>query len=77
MMEEQMTINPRIQPVPTEFEVLATRRTRSSLDGCYYASLSSNWLGLDGAGCLISMPTAAAGSAAFTISRMEEGSRSG
>ena len=36
MMEEQMTINPQFQPVPTEFEVLATRRTRSSLNGCYY-----------------------------------------
>ena len=31
-----MTINPRIQPVPTEFEVLATRNTRASLNGCYY-----------------------------------------
>ena len=31
-----MTINPRFQPVSTEFEVLATRRTRSSLNGCYY-----------------------------------------
>ncbi len=31
-----MTINPRFQPVPTEFEVLATRRTRASLNGCYY-----------------------------------------
>jgi hypothetical protein len=36
MMEEQMTINPRFQSVPTEFEVLATRRTRSSLNGCYH-----------------------------------------
>ena len=26
-----MTINPRFLPVPTEFEVLATRRTRGSL----------------------------------------------
>jgi hypothetical protein len=33
-MEEQMKINPRFQPVPTEFEVLATRRTRGSLNGC-------------------------------------------
>ena len=31
-----MTINPRFQPVPTEFEVLATRRTRASLNGCFY-----------------------------------------
>jgi hypothetical protein len=29
-----MKINPRFQPVPTEFEVLATRRTRGSLNGC-------------------------------------------
>jgi hypothetical protein len=36
MMEEQMTINPRFQPVSTEFEVLATRRTRFSLNGCYH-----------------------------------------
>jgi hypothetical protein len=35
-MEEQMTINPRFQPVSTEFEVLATRNTRASLNGCYY-----------------------------------------
>ena len=41
------------------------------------ASLSSNWRGLDGAGCPISMPTRAAGSAAFTISRVEAMSRSG
>ena len=31
-----MTINPRFLPVPTEFEVLATRRTRGSLNGCFY-----------------------------------------
>ena len=31
-----MTINPRFQPVPTEFEVLATRNTRASLNGCYH-----------------------------------------
>lgn len=31
-----MTINPRFQPVPTEFEVLATRRTRASLNGCFH-----------------------------------------
>jgi hypothetical protein len=36
MMEEQMTINPRFQPVSTEFEVLATRNTRASLNGCYH-----------------------------------------
>jgi hypothetical protein len=36
MMEEQMTINPRFQPVSTELEVLATRNTRASLNGCYY-----------------------------------------
>jgi hypothetical protein len=36
MMEEQMKINPRFQPVSTEFEVLATRNTRASLNGCYY-----------------------------------------
>jgi hypothetical protein len=36
MMEEQMTINPRFQPVSTEFEVLATRRTRGSLNGCFH-----------------------------------------
>lgn len=31
-----MTINPRFQPVSTEFEVLATRNTRASLNGCYH-----------------------------------------
>ncbi|MGA8171366.1 MAG: hypothetical protein WB816_11150 [Methylocystis sp.] len=31
-----MKINPRFQRVSTEFEVLATRRTRGSLNGCYY-----------------------------------------
>jgi hypothetical protein len=36
MMEEQMTINPRFQPVSTEFEVLATRNARASLNGCYH-----------------------------------------
>ena len=36
MMEEQMLINPRFQPVSTEFEVLATRNTRASLNGCYH-----------------------------------------
>ena len=42
-----------------------------------WAWLSSNWLALDGAGRLISMPTAAAASAAFTISRLEAMSRLG
>jgi hypothetical protein len=36
MTEEQMKINPQFQPVPTEFEVLATRTTRASLNGCYH-----------------------------------------
>jgi hypothetical protein len=36
MTEEQMTIDPRFQPVSTEFEVLATRNTRFSLNGCSY-----------------------------------------
>jgi hypothetical protein len=36
MMEEQMTINPRFQPVSTEFEVLATRNARASLNGCFH-----------------------------------------
>ncbi len=31
-----MTINPRFQPVSTEFEVLATRNTRSSPNSCLY-----------------------------------------
>ncbi len=31
-----MTINPRFQPVSTEFEVLATRNTRASLNGCFH-----------------------------------------
>ena len=31
-----MTINPRFQSVSTEFEVLATRRTRGSLNGCFH-----------------------------------------
>ncbi|HEY8071123.1 MAG TPA: hypothetical protein VIE47_04040 [Methylocystis sp.] len=31
-----MTINSRFQPVPTEFEVVATRNTRASLNGCYH-----------------------------------------
>ena len=40
-----MKINPRFQPVPTEFEVLATRRTRSSLNGCYYGLALLEWAG--------------------------------
>ncbi|MGO9772111.1 MAG: hypothetical protein ACLPSW_21700 [Roseiarcus sp.] len=31
-----MTINPRFQPVSTEFEVLATGNTRSSPNSCLY-----------------------------------------
>ena len=31
-----MTINPRFQHVSTEFEVLATRNTRASLNGCFH-----------------------------------------
>ena len=31
-----MTINPRFQSVSTEFEVLATRNTRASLNGCFH-----------------------------------------
>ena len=72
-----MTINPQFQPVSTEFEVLATRRTRGSLNGCYYGLALVELAGSGGAGCLISMLTRAAGSAAFTISRMEAVSRSG
>jgi hypothetical protein len=37
-----MTINPQFQPVSTEFEVLATRRTRSSLNGCREPSWLEN-----------------------------------
>ena len=72
-----MTTNPRFQPVSTEFEVLATRNTRSSPNGCLYGLALVALAGPDGAGCLTSALTPVAGSAAFTISRKEVMSRSG